>query len=64
MSLHNKCKNTENEETKIPIFLSYHREEDRNKGAVDESKISMVSSFIMDKTKIRYAFMASIYAED
>ena len=31
-SLHNKCKNTENKETKIPIFLSCHRDEDRDKG--------------------------------
>ena len=51
-SLHNKCKNTENEETKIPIFLSCHRDEDKNKGAADESKFQWYRHSLW--TKPRY----------
>ena len=47
-----------------PIFLSCHKDEDKNKGATDESKKIMVSSFNNGRTKICYAFMASIYAEE
>ena len=37
-SSHNKCEYTENEEKKFPLFLSCHIDEDRYKGATDESK--------------------------
>ena len=37
-SSHNKREYTKNEEAKFPLFLSYHIDKGKNKGATDESK--------------------------
>ena len=41
----------ENEETKIPLFLSYHRDEDRNNGAAEESKFQRYHHSLWTKSR-------------